>query len=301
VTRWLVTGAGGMLGADLVAVLAGQNVTALTRVELDVTDTEAVDAAVHGADIVLNAAAYTNVDGAESEPARAMAVNGDGPRSLARACRRHGARLVHVSTDYVFSGTAEQRIGGSVLHPSECPPYAETAPTAPATEYGRGKLMGEQAVLTECPKDSYIVRTAWLYGAHGRNFVRTMIELERTRPTVDVVDDQWGQPTWAHELAVRLVALGNSTAEPGLYHVAGAGRATWFRLAQAVFAAVGADPDRVRPTTTDRFPRPAPRPAFSVLGQDRLAVAGLPPMPPWEESLQAALPALLRAIGEETP
>lgn len=292
-TRWLVTGAGGMLGSELVGLLGGQKVTALSRADLDITDAEAVEDAVRSADVVLNAAAYTNVDGAESEPDAASAVNGEGPRLLARACRRHGARLVHVSTDYVFSGSSE--------NPREAPPYAETAPTAPGTAYGRSKLLGEQAVLTEWPDDSFVVRTAWVYGAFGRNFVRTMIELERTRPTLDVVDDQWGQPTWARELAHRLIALGTSPAEPGVYHVAGGGRATWFNLAQAVFASVGADPKRVRPTTTDRFPRPAPRPAFSVLGQDRLAAAGLPAMPAWEESLRAAVPSLVRPIEQENP
>jgi dTDP-4-dehydrorhamnose reductase len=290
-TRWLVTGAGGMLGTELVGALAGRTVTARTRAELDITDAVAVDDAVASADIVLNAAAYTNVDGAEAEPAQALAVNGEGPRVLAEACRRHGARLVHVSTDYVFAGAAAD--------PANAPPYPETAPTAPATAYGRSKLAGERAVLTEWPRNSYVVRTAWVYGEHGRNFVRTMIELERTRPEIDVVDDQWGQPTWTRDLAARLVGLAAGDAEPGIYHVAGGGRATWFRLAREVFAAVGADPDRVRPTTTDRFPRPAPRPAFSVLGQDRLAKAGLPPMPPWQESLAAAMPALLRVARQE--
>lgn len=287
-TRWLVTGAGGMLGSEIVDVLAGHDVAAPSRSELDITDPEAVEGAVAAADIVVNAAAYTDVDGAEAEPARAMAVNADGPRALAQACQRHRVRLVHVSTDYVFSGAASPAV-----RPDDAPPYPETAPTAPGTRYGQSKAAGEANVLTEWPEDSFIVRTAWLYGARGRNFVRTMLELERTRPVIDVVDDQWGQPTWTHELALRLVALAGGDAAPGIYHVAGGGRTTWFRLASAVFAATGADPARVRPTTTDRFPRPAPRPAFSVLGQDRLARAGLPPMPPWEASLAAALPVLV--------
>lgn len=294
VTRWLVTGAGGMLGTDLVAALPGREVTALTRAHLDITDADAVVDAVAGADVVVNAAAWTDVDRAESEPAAAAAVNAEGPRLLARACRLHKARLIHVSTDYVFAGTVGR------ADPGTAPGLPESAPTEPATAYGRSKLAGEQAVLAEWSEDAYVVRTAWLYGAHGRNFVRTMIDLERARPEIDVVDDQWGQPTWTRDLALRLVALGEGVAEPGVYHLAGGGRATWYRLARAVFAAVGADPDRVRPTTTDRFPRPAPRPAFSVLGQGRAAAAGLPPMPDWQDALWAAMPSMLRAAEKET-
>ncbi|MGQ0631419.1 MAG: dTDP-4-dehydrorhamnose reductase [Sporichthyaceae bacterium] len=290
-TRWLVTGAGGMLGTDLVQALAGRDVYAATRAQLDITDPGAVAAAVDGVDVVVNAAAWTNVDGAESEPGPAALVNADGPGVLARACRAVGARLVHVSTDYVFAGDA----GGS--DPSQAPAYAEDDPTGPRTEYGRGKLAGEFAVLTEGPAEAFVVRTAWLYGATGRNFVRTMLELERSKPEIDVVDDQWGQPTWTRDLAQRLVALGEGNAAPGIYHAAGNGRTTWCGLAKAVFAAVGADPDRVRPTTTDRFPRPAPRPAFSVLGQQRLAAGGVEAMPPWAESVRVAVPVLITTEG----
>lgn len=290
-TRWLVTGSGGMLGTDLVSALAGREVLALTRADLDITDAAAVESAVAGVDVVLNAAAWTDVDGAEGDPKSAIAANATGPRLIAAACRRHGARLIHVSTDYVFAGDAPD--------PAAAVAYAESDPTAPRTQYGSSKLAGERAAAEECPEGTFIVRTAWLYGAHGRSFVRTMIELERTRPQLDVVNDQWGQPTWTRELATRLVSLGSGHAEPGIYHISGSGRATWFQLARAVFLAVGADPNRVRPTTTDRFPRPAPRPVFSVLGHDRLVATGLPPMPAWEDSLRAAIPALIDQLPEE--
>ena len=289
-TRWLVTGAGGMLGHDLLAQLAGRDVLAQARSELDVTDAAAVDAALEGVDVVVNAAAWTDVDGAESAEEAASAVNAEAPRLLALACRRHGARLLHVSTDYVFAGHTDG-------DPATAPAWAEDAPTGPRSAYGRTKLAGEQAVLAGAPEQAYVVRTAWLYGEHGRNFVRTMIGLEASRPTVDVVDDQWGQPTWTSDLAARLVALGESDAEPGIYHAASAGRTTWFGLARAVFAAVGADPERVRPTTSAAFARPAPRPAFSVLGQDRLTKAGVAPMPPWEDALARAVPVLLESGG----
>jgi dTDP-4-dehydrorhamnose reductase len=285
-TRWLVTGAGGMLGRDLLALLPAEDVVAATRAELDITDPAAVADAVRGIDVVVNAAAWTDVDGAESDEEAAAAVNEEGPRLLARACHREGARLLHVSTDYVFHGN----VAGD---PAEAPAWPENAPTAPRSAYGRTKLAGEQAVLAEAPDAAYVVRTAWLYGEHGRNFVRTMIGLEASRPTVDVVDDQWGQPTWSRALAARLIALGESDAPAGIYHAAAGGRTTWFGLARAVFAAVGADPDRVRPTTSAAFARPAPRPAFSVLGQERLVGVGVAPMPRWDDALAEAMTVLV--------
>jgi dTDP-4-dehydrorhamnose reductase len=284
--RWLVTGAAGMLGSDLVEVLAeaGEHaVTAATRATLDLTDPAAVRDAVPGHDVVINAAAWTDVDGAESHEARATAVNGHAVAALARACERSGARLVQVSTDYVLPGDATD-------------PYPEDAATRPVNAYGRGKLLGEQAVLGTLPDTGYVVRTAWLYGAQGRNFVTTMLRLAGERETVDVVDDQQGQPTWSYALAGQLVALGRAAyrgrAAAGIYHGTAAGRTTWFGLARAVFGAAGLDPERVRPTTTDRFPRPAPRPAYSVLGHDRWAATGIPALPDWHAMLVSALPNL---------
>jgi len=275
-TRILVTGSGGMLGQDLLGVLKGRpdlDVTALARADLDVTDELAVLAAVTGHDAVLNAAAWTDVDAAEEREAEATAVNGDGVAHLARAAEAVGARLVHVSTDYVFRGDATS-------------PYPEDAPTDPISAYGRSKLAGEVAVLGA---GGYVVRTAWLYGAHGRNFVTTMLRLAGERETVDVVDDQRGQPTWSWALAERLVDLALADAPAGVYHGTATGETTWYGLARAVFARAGHDPDRVRPTTSDRFVRPAARPSYSVLGHDRWALAGLPPMTNWETMLSAYL------------
>ncbi|MGQ5264872.1 dTDP-4-dehydrorhamnose reductase [Micromonospora sp. ZYX-F-536] len=278
-TRLLVTGAGGMLGRDLVAVLAARpdlKVTAATRADLDITDPTAVDTAVAGHDVVINAAAWTNVDGAETDEAAATAVNGAGPANLAAACATGGARLIQVSTDYVLAGDAHT-------------PYPEDAPTAPINAYGRGKLVGEQAVARLLPDTGYVVRTAWLYGAHGPNFVATMLRLATQREHLDVVDDQHGQPTWSYALAERLVALADAAvagrAAPGVYHGTCAGQTTWYGLARATFALAGLDPDRIRPTTSDRYPRPAARPAYSVLGHSRWAAAGLPPLPDWHASL----------------
>ncbi|HEX6077734.1 MAG TPA: dTDP-4-dehydrorhamnose reductase [Micromonosporaceae bacterium] len=280
--RWLVTGAGGMLGRDLVAALtgAGEQVTAARHTDVDITDPDMVSDVVAGHHVVINTAGYTDVDAAESDEPTATRVNGHGVELLARACAGSGARLVQISTDYVFPGTAEH-------------PYPENAPTAPVNAYGRGKLEGERAVLSLLPTTGYVVRTAWLYGEHGRSFVSTMLRLAREHDTVDVVDDQHGQPTWTVALSRQLRELGTGAvagrAPAGVYHGTASGQTTWYGLARAVFTAAGHDPDRIRPTTSDRFPRPARRPAYSVLGHDRWQLAGVAPQPDWAASLAEAL------------
>lgn len=285
-TRWLVTGAAGMLGRDLVATLQHRGtVTAADRSTLDVTDPDAVAAAVAGHDVVVNAAGWTAVDSAETEEVTATAVNGEAVAGIARACAATGARLVHVSTDYVFPGDATT-------------PYREDAPTDPVNAYGRSKLAGERAVRDLLPLTGYIVRTAWLYGRHGPNFVATMLRLAGERETISVVDDQLGQPTWTGALSRQVAALGlaavGGTAPPGAYHGTASGQTTWYGLARAVFAGAGLDPDRVRPATSAEFPRPARRPAYSVLGHDRWAAAGVPLQPDWHDQLAEALPGLLQ-------
>ncbi|MFE3204109.1 dTDP-4-dehydrorhamnose reductase [Embleya sp. NPDC059237] len=281
--RWLVTGAHGMLGRDLLAVLdevPGAVVTAVARKDLDITDAAAVLAATAGHDIVVNAAAWTDVDGAETAEPAATEVNGTAVGHLARACAVHGARLIQISTDYVFGGDGTA-------------PYPEDAPTAPLNAYGRGKLVGERLVADVLPTDGYIVRTAWLYGEHGRNFVSTMLTLAADRDTLDVVDDQLGQPTWSAALAERVVRLGEAAlsgrAPAGIYHGTASGQATWYDLARATFAGAGLDADRVRPTTSENFTRPAKRPSYSVLAHDRWADAGLSPMADWRDMLAQAL------------
>ncbi|MEV7276177.1 dTDP-4-dehydrorhamnose reductase [Streptomyces sp. NPDC093111] len=281
-SRWLITGAAGMLGRDLAEVLAegGVEYTALTRQELDITDAAAVRAAVAGHDVVVNAAAWTDVDGAETEEAAATRINGDGPRALAAACAETGAVLIQVSTDYVFPGDATE-------------PYRHDAPTAPVNAYGRSKLAGELAVTELLPERGYVVRTAWLYGAHGRNFVATMLGLAERLDTVDVVDDQRGQPTWTRALARQLRELGEAAvagrAPAGVYHGTASETATWFDLARAAFELTGLDPERVRPTTSEKFVRPARRPSFSVLAHERWAEAGVAAQPHWREQLTEAL------------
>jgi dTDP-4-dehydrorhamnose reductase len=288
VTSWLITGGAGMLAQDLLLRLHAANIdaVALPRAELDVTDPVSITLAVerYHPSVVVNCSAWTAVDDAEVNEDAALAVNGTGPRNLAVACRETGAVLLHVSTDYVFAGDAST-------------PYAEDAPCAPRSAYGRTKLAGEQAVLELLPDSGYVVRTAWLYGSGGGNFVRTMIKLEAARDTLDVVDDQRGQPTWTADLADRLVQLGTAalagTAPAGVYHGTSSGETTWFGLTQEIFRLLGADPGRVRATTSAAYPRPAPRPAYSVLGHDRWKAAGLEPIRPWGDALAEAFPALL--------
>jgi dTDP-4-dehydrorhamnose reductase len=276
--RVLVTGAGGQLGLDLLEVLdaspAYESVIGRDRSGLDVTDPASVAETVADVapDVVVNAAAYTAVDAAEDDEESAVAGNVTGPENLARACARVGATLVHVSTDYVFAGDADT-------------PYDVDDPLGPRTVYGRTKAEGEAAVRAVLP-GARIVRTAWLYGAGGPNFVRTMSRLALSGRTVTVVDDQVGSPTWSRHLAQGLALA--PTAPPGTYHLAGSGSTSWFGFARAVFEELGVDPQRVQPCTTADMPRPAPRPAYSVLSDRAWREAGLPGLPEWRTALAQA-------------
>ncbi|KOV58815.1 dTDP-4-dehydrorhamnose reductase [Streptomyces sp. NRRL WC-3618] len=289
--KWLVTGAAGMLGRDTVEELLrrGEDVVGLARAALDITDPDDVRRVFtdHEPDLVVNCAAYTAVDDAETDEETALRVNGVGPRLLAQACAEHGARLIHVSTDYVFDGEARET------------PYPEDHTPAPRTAYGRTKLAGEQAVLATLPDTGVVLRTAWLYGAHGRNFVATMIGLEARRDTVDVVDDQRGQPTWSADVAALIADLGPRVGAEayGVLHATNSGETTWFELAREVFRLSDADPDRVHPTTSAAFTRPAPRPAYSALGHSRWQQTGLRPLRDWRTALHEALPHIRKEIS----
>lgn len=279
-SRWLITGSYGQLGTDLQRVLAltpDEVVRAVDVDVLDITDSAAVGAAIEdfSPDILVNAAAYTAVDPAEENEELAFRVNATGPAVLAAAMARHEGRLIHVSTDYVFAGDAVR-------------PYEVHDTPDPRSAYGRTKLAGELAVQELLPDRSYLVRTSWVYGATGANIVKTMARLESERDTVSVVDDQRGSPTWSADLARALVELARSDATPGIYHCTGAGDTTWFGFTQAIFEELGVDPARVLPITTEEYPLPAPRPAYSVLSHAAWRAAGLTPMPPWRDALRAA-------------
>ena len=286
-SSWLITGAGGMLGRDLAALLAaeGERVAGFGRAELDITDAAAAGRAVarHKPDIVVNCAAWTAVDDAEAHEDSARDVNGRAVGYLAAACADHRATLVQVSTDYVFDGLADK-------------PYAEDHPPAPRTAYGRTKLAGERAARSTLPGNAYVVRTAWLYGAHGPSFVRTMLNRARAASPVSVVDDQRGQPTWTVDVARQVLALITAQAPAGIYHATSSGETTWFGLARDVYALAGADPALVTPTSTAAYPRPAPRPAYSSLGHDGWLAAGIEPIGDWREALERAFPAMLAAV-----
>lgn len=279
--RMVVTGAGGQVGRLLAAEAArrGYQVVALTRKDLDITDRDAVDRHVAGADVVVNCAAFTNVDAAESAPGEAHAINAVGPQNLALACVRDGARLVHISTDYVFDGALRR-------------PYEISDPTGPLNVYGRSKLDGELAVHAALP-EAHVVRTSWVYtgGPDGSDFVSAMRALAATDRTVDMVADQTGSPTYAVDLVAALLEIAGGGIQAPLLHVANSGWGSRFDQACAVFAAVGADPERVRPVDTAAVPRPAHRPVFSALGMTESVRAGLTPLRPWREALQAALSA----------
>ena len=279
VANILVTGAGGQLGRQILDLASGGDRTGRTvgvgSAELDITDTSAVADAIEPSMIVINCAAYTAVDAAETDIDRATAVNTDGPRNLARACAASGARLVHVSTDYVFDGKATT-------------PYEPDDAPAPQSVYGRTKLAGERAVLAELPTAN-VVRTAWVYTGTGTDFVATMRRLERERDVITVVDDQIGSPTYSRDLAAGLLEVAASPVTGSILHSTNAGTASWFDLARAVFAGVGADPERVRPCSSAEYVRPAPRPSYSVLSGAAWERAGLTPFRGWRDALGDAL------------
>ena len=282
--RWTVTGAAGMFGRDLIERLesAGHDVVALGRSDLDISDLSAVTAALAATDVVANCAAYTAVDDAETDESSAFDVNATGAGNLARATRLAGQKLVHISTDYVFAGNGNE-------------PYPEEAPIAPRSAYGRTKAAGEWAVRAEQP-DHLIIRTAWLYGASGPCFPKSIARAAGARDSLDVVSDQVGQPTWTVDLADLVVRLVEADAPAGIYHGTASGAASWFEFAQEIVAATGRPREMVRPTTSADFPRPAPRPAYSVLGHERLQHAGVAPIGHWRDRWATAAQQVLDSL-----
>ncbi|QEC46568.1 dTDP-4-dehydrorhamnose reductase [Baekduia soli] len=273
--KLLVTGAAGMLGHRVVAEARarGWDAVGIDLAEADLTDPAQAQDAVeeHAPEAVVHCAAFVDVDGAEEHEDAARRVNVDASANVAAAAAMLGARIVAVSTDYVFDGTLTDR------------PYVESDPTAPLGVYGRTKLAGEQAVAGHNP-DHAIARTAWLFGAGGRSFPETMLTLAADRDAVAVVTDQVGSPTWTGHLAPALLDLAAATAT-GVFHTAGGGRCSWHELTVELFRAADVT-CRVQETTAAEFRRPAPRPAWSVLGTERDET---PRLPPWQEGVAAFL------------
>lgn len=277
----MISGAGGLVGRVLAgqARAAGRDVVALTSSEWDITDPSSAERFVADGDVVVNCAAFTKVDAAEAEPERARAVNVVGAENVARACVRAGASLIHLSTDYVFNGVFD----------GEPRPYEIDDPTGPLSVYGRTKLAGELAVLDAMP-DAHVVRTAWIYeGADGSDFAAVMRRAAADGGTVEVVADQIGTPTYVGDLCAALLQIADGSIQAPVLHAANDGGASRFEQAQAIFAELGEDPDRVRPVGSDKHPRPAPRPPYSVLSSVKSAAAGLTPLRPWREALAEAL------------
>ena len=274
--RIVVTGAQGQLGTDLRRVLQQHQVTGLDLPGFDLTRQDCSKAIVDAApEIVIHAGAHTDVDGAERAPALAMAVNADGTERVARAAAQAGARLIYVSTDYVFDGTGTR-------------PYLETDSTNPASAYGASKCAGEQRALS-CCENTLVVRTAWLYGLQGKNFVKTILQLAAERPSLRVVADQRGCPTYAEDLAGMISKLVAHPAR-GILHVTNDGHCTWHEFATEIVRLAGYRVP-VEPITTTDMPRPAKRPAYSVLSAERLHQLGFT-MPSWQDGLQRFMHAL---------
>ncbi len=284
--RIVLTGADGQLGVELVPTLSVHGeVIGTTIADLDVTDHDCADRiATLAPDWVVHAAAATDVDGCEREAERAMAVNAEGTRRVAEGCRRAGAGLVYLSTDYVFDG----RKGA---------PYTEGDAPAPLNAYGRSKLEGERAVRSLASR-WVIVRTAWLYGTHGKNFVKTILEKVKAGEGLRVVDDQVGSPTYAADLA-GAVALLLVRGQAGVYHVTNGGSCSWYEFTREILRLAAADVTSVSRISSEELSRPARRPAYSVLENAAWKAAGLPPLRPWPEALADML-AALKGVNRST-
>lgn len=288
---WLITGGSGQLGIAVSQELVERvsDFRAWSSRDLNIAQGSIVKRFVRqlSPKLIINCAAWTDVDGAESNEIAASRVNSDGAENVAVAAKECGARLIHVSTDYVFSGE-----GGS--------PWEVDDVMDPKSSYGRTKAEGESRVLKIYPENSFIVRTAWLYSPWGKNFAKTLTRLAiRSEGEVRVVNDQVGQPTSAIDIAKLLVELGLSNAPVGIYHGTNSGQATWFEFAQEIFKFAGADARRVVPVSSSEYPRSAKRPAYSVLSHKAWTKTSIEPMRDWRIALAHAMPAIISAVKAE--
>jgi len=288
---WLITGGSGQLGIAVSQELLEREIlfTAWGSEDLDITEGPTVRDFVSqmSSTVIVNCAAWTDVDGAESNEPSASRVNGDGAENIALAAKQCGAKLIHVSTDYVFSGQGNT-------------PWRVEDKIDPQSAYGRTKAAGENRVLATYPEKSSIVRTAWLYSPWGRNFAKTMTRLALNGESeVRVVNDQMGQPTSAIDLARQLVEFGLSSSPAGIYHGTNSGEATWFEFAREIFILAGADVSSVVPVSSSEYPRPAKRPSYSVLSHEAWATTSVKPMRDWRIALEEAMPAIISAVKTE--
>lgn len=288
---WLIVGANGQLGHCLQDVLLQQGIdfVAATHQDLDIADAHAVSHFVtsHSVNTIVNCAAWTAVDDAEDHEVEALQINFEGPRNLANSAKKIDARLIHISTDYVFSGDGNT-------------PYTTKTPTAPLNAYGRTKLKGDEAVLEIGEGHFPVIRTAWLYSRYGRNFAKTMAARAIQGLPVRVVDDQFGQPTMAGDLARFIVNISNSDTSPSVIHGTNAGQTTWFNFAQAIYELLGEDISLVTPVTSTEFPTKAKRPSYSVLDHSELVGSSITEMRDWLPALREEIPHILQHVTSET-
>jgi dTDP-4-dehydrorhamnose reductase len=288
---WLITGGSGQLGIAVSQELGERGVLfhAWSSRDLNITEGPTVRDVIANLSpkVIVNCAAWTDVDGAESNELKASRVNSDGSENLALAAKLSNSKLIHVSTDYVFSGESLK-------------PWRIEDEINPQSAYGRTKAQGERRVLATYPESSFVVRTAWLYSPWGKNFAKTLTRLAiKSEGEIRVVNDQVGQPTSAIDLAKLLVDLGLSDASAGIYHGTNSGQATWFEFAQKIFKLAGADVGRVIPVSSSEYPRPAKRPSYSVLSHDAWASTFVKPMRDWRIALAEAMPAIISAVRAE--
>ena len=288
---WLITGGSGQLGIAVSQELGerGINFYAWNSREFDITQGPKVRDLIADLSpaLIINCAAWTDVDGAENHEIDASRINSDGPENLAIAAKLRSSKLIHVSTDYVFSGESQT-------------PWQVADEINPQSAYGRTKAEGEGRVLMSYPENSFIVRTAWLYSPWGKNFAKTITKLAiKGENEVRVVNDQIGQPTSALDLAKQLVELGLSNSPAGIYHGTNSGKATWFEFAQEIFKLAGAEDGRIIPVSSSEYPRPAERPSYSVLSHEAWANTSVKPLRDWRIALAEAMPAIISAVRTE--
>ena len=287
---WLITGGSGQLARCLKVTLdrESENSIFLSRRELDISKEDSISAILElQPSVIINCAAYTAVDRAESEPAIAFAINTNGASNVARAAKALAVPIVHISTDYVFSGEGTT-------------PWKTDSLTEPTSIYGRTKLSGEKQIQEIYPEQSFVLRTAWLYSEHGANFAKSILRkcLNGNEP-IKVVDDQIGQPTSASELADKILCLVKAQAIPGIYHVTNKGEASWFQFAYELILQSGYDPSRVTPIKSVDYPTLARRPAYSVLDNSKWDNLGLPVMSSWEVALKKSIPEIVERVESE--
>ena len=288
--KWAITGGSGQLSRSLVDLLDKEGVPyiAWSHKDLDVADDSSISVIKETSpDLLINCAAWTNVDAAEEFPEKATRVNQVGPRNMARAAKELKIPLIHISTDYVFSGQSRQ-------------PWSTDSKTEPMSTYGLSKLLGEKEINKNMDGNFYILRTAWLYGPYGRNFSKTILKKALTsKDSINVVNDQIGQPTTTKSLAEQIFKVAQQNIPSGTYHATNTGQASWWDFAREIFELAGEDVERVRSSTSEDFPSNVKRPKYSVLDQSAWSKVGMETMPEWRRALKEVFPEIRKAVERE--